>query len=110
MALGKALVLFVTLTAAGLPGLAAAQSGKQVRVSFDFRQSSTQNRDTVDAGGRVVITERGARSSGGVGVDSTQRRVRTSTGIFTIVQDGASRRCWWPVRSRTRRSPSIATT
>jgi hypothetical protein len=87
MGLGKALVLLVIL-AAGLPAPAAAQSGKQVRVSFDFRQSSTQNRDGVDAGGRVIITDRGARSSGGVGVDSTQRRVRTSTGIFTIVQDG----------------------
>lgn len=87
MALRKALALVVVL-AAGLPGLSAAQSGKQVRVSFDFRQSSTQNRDAVDAGGRVIITDRGARSSGGVGVDSTQRRVRTSTGIFTIVQDG----------------------
>ena len=87
MALRKALALVVVL-AAGLPGLSAAQSGKQVRVSFDFRQSSTQNRDAVDAGGRVIITDRGARSSGGVGVDSTQRRVRASTGIFTIVQDG----------------------
>ena len=78
----------MVVLAAGLPGLSAAQSGKQVRVSFDFRQSSTQNRDAVDAGGRVIITDRGARSSGGVGVDSTQRRVRSSTGIFTIVQDG----------------------
>ena len=87
MGVGKALTLLVIL-AAGLPGLAAGQTGKQVRVSFDFRQSSTQNRDAVDAGGRVIITDRGARSSGGVGVESTQRRVRTSTGIFTIVQDG----------------------
>jgi Bacterial type II and III secretion system protein len=87
MATAKALVLIVIL-AAGLPALAVAQSGKQVRVSFDFRQSSTQNRDAVDAGSRVIITDRGARSSGSVGVDSTQRRVRSSTGIFTIVQDG----------------------
>ena len=87
MGLGKALTLLVIL-AGGLPVLAAGQSGKQVRVSFDFRQSSTQNRDAVDAAGRVIITDRGARSSGGVGVESTQRRVRTSTGIFTIVQDG----------------------
>jgi hypothetical protein len=78
----------MVVLAAGLPGLSVAQSGKQVRVSFDFRQSSTQNRDAVDAGGRVIITDRGARSSGSVGVDSTQRRVRSSTGIFTIVQDG----------------------
>ena len=68
---------------------AGAQSGKQVRVAFDFRQSSTQNRDAVDGSGRVIITDRGGtRSPGRVGVDSTQRRVQTSSGMFTIVQDG----------------------
>lgn len=88
MTLVRALVLVVAL-GTGLPGIADAQSGKQVKVAFDFRQSSTQNRDAVDGSGRVVITDRGgARSSGRVGVDSTQRRVQTSTGIFTIVQDG----------------------
>src|SRR5262245_10479371 len=74
---------------AGSSAVAGAQSGRQVRVSFDFRQSSTQSRDAVDGSGRVIITDRaGTRSSGRVGVDSTQRRVQTSTGIFTIVQDG----------------------
>src|SRR5262245_30023647 len=88
MALARLLALLVIL-GVGLLGPATAQTGKQVRVSFDFRQSSTQSRDAVDASGRVVITERGGgRSSGKVGVDSTQRRVQTSTSIFTIVQDG----------------------
>jgi hypothetical protein len=88
MVMVRALALMVVLVAA-LPGPIGAQSGKQVKVSFDFRQSSTQNRDAVDASGRVIITDRsGARSSGRVGVDSTQRRVQSSTGIFTIVQDG----------------------
>ena len=88
MTLVRALVLVVAL-GTGLPGITDAQSGKQVKVAFDFRQSSTQNRDAVDGSGRVVITDRGgARSSGRVGVDSTQRRVQTSTGMFTIVQDG----------------------
>jgi len=68
---------------------ADAQSGRQVKISFEFRQSSTQNRDAVDGSGGVIITDRGgARSSGRVGLDSTQRRVQTSTAIFTIVQDG----------------------
>ena len=86
-----AILAFVLVLAllTGSSGFAGAQSGKQVRVTFDFRQSSTQSRDAVDGSGRVVITDRGgARSSGRVGVDSTQRRVQTSTGIFTIVQDG----------------------
>lgn len=78
----------VLVMGAGSHGAATAQSGKQVRVSFEFRQTSTQNRDAVDGSGRVIITDRGARSSGRVGVDSTQRRVQTSTGMFTIVQDG----------------------
>jgi type II/III secretion system protein len=76
----RVLVLLLVM-AAGSHGAATAQSGKQVRVSFEFRQTSTQNRDAVDGSGRT-------RSSGRVGVDSTQRRVQTSTGMFTIVQDG----------------------
>ena len=84
----RILAVAVALLAA-LPGSTDAQSGRQVRVAFDFRQSSTQSRDAVDASGRVIITDPGgARGSGRVGVDSTQRRVRSSTGIFTIVQDG----------------------
>ncbi len=69
----------VLVTFSGSLGDATAQSGKQVRVSFEFRQTSTQNRDAVE--GRT-------RSSGRVGVDSTQRRVQTSSGMFTIVHDG----------------------
>src|SRR5215813_11041765 len=84
----RAVALVVALLA-GSSGFAGAQSGRQVRVAFDFRQTSTQSRDAVDGSGRVIITDRsGARASGRVGVDSTQRRVQTSTGIFTIVQDG----------------------
>ena len=88
MTIGRALVLLVAWLIAS-PEPVAAQSGKQVKVVFEFRQTGTQNREAVDGSGRVVITDRaGARSSGRVGVDSTQRRVQTSTGIFTLVQDG----------------------
>jgi hypothetical protein len=81
-----ALALLVALLGGWLP--VSAQSSKQIKVLFEFRQSTTQSRGAVDGSGRVVITERGARSSGGVAVDSTQRRTQTSTGIFTLVQDG----------------------
>ena len=88
MTSGLARFLLVVLLA-GWPSHVAAQSGKQVKVVFEFRQTGTQSRDAIDGSGRVVITDRGdTRSSGRVGVDSTQRRVRTSTSIFTIVQDG----------------------
>lgn len=81
------LVLF--LLAAGGPAPLAAQSGKQVKVSLDFRQSGTQSRDAVQGGGRVIITERGSvRPSGRVGVESSERRVTQTRGIFTLVQDG----------------------
>jgi Bacterial type II and III secretion system protein len=82
------LALFLVLLAGCLESV-AAQSGKQVRVTFEFRQVGTQQRDAVDAGGRVIITERGdARGAGRVGATSTERRVQTSTSIFTLVQDG----------------------
>jgi len=82
------LVLLAVLLA-GWPDPVAAQGGKQVKVVFEFRQSGTQSRDAVEGSGRVVITDRGGtRSSGRVGVDSAQRRTQTSTGIFTLVQDG----------------------
>jgi len=82
-ALAVALVLV-----SGSPGDVAAQSGKQVRVSFEFRQSSTQSRDAVAGSGGVIVTDRGTSASGRVGVNSTQRRVQSSSSIFTIVQDG----------------------
>lgn len=78
--------MFVVLLGGWLP--VAAQSSKQVKILFEFRQSSTQSRGAVDGSGQVVITDRGARSMGGVAVDSTQRRTQSSTGIFTLVQDG----------------------
>ena len=83
----RALALVLVLLSASF-GDVAAQSGKQVRVSVEFRQSSTQSRDALAGSGGVIVTDRGARSSGRAGVDSTQRRVQTSSAIFTIVQDG----------------------
>lgn len=82
----RALALLVVLLGGWLP--LSAQSSKQVKVLFEFRQSATQSRGAVDGSGRVVITDRGARGSGDVVLDSTQRRTQTSTGIFTLVQDG----------------------
>src|SRR3989441_5617291 len=80
-------LLAVLLT--GWPDSVSAQGGRQVKVVFEFRQSATQSRDAIEGSGRVVITDRGGtRSSGRVGVDSAQRRTQTSTGIFTLVQDG----------------------
>jgi hypothetical protein len=78
------LVLVLSLV---VPG--AAQGTRQIRVAMDFRQTAEQSRDTVQGRGSVIITERGsARPRAGVGAESTERRVRRSSGVFTLVQDG----------------------
>jgi len=71
------------------PAALGAQSTKQIKVVFEFRQSGTQSRDAGQGSGRVIITERGrARPSGRIGIESTERKITTTTGLFTIVQDG----------------------
>ena len=83
------LALTLALLAAGWPVVVPAQPGKTVKVSLDAQQSGTQSREGVRGSGRVVITERGGtRPSGKVGVESSERRVTQTTGIFTLVQDG----------------------
>ena len=87
--MARLLALVLVALVSGMPPPLLAQSGKQVKVNFDFRQSGTQSRDAVQGSGRVIITDRGsARPSGRVGVESTERRVTQTRGIFTIVQDG----------------------
>ena len=78
------LVLVLSLV---VPG--AAQGTRQIRVAMDFRQTAEQSRDTVQGRGSVIITERGsARPRAGVGAESTERQVRRSSRVFTLVQDG----------------------
>jgi type II/III secretion system protein len=86
----RVLVVFVCcalLAALSSPG--AGQSARLVRVAVQFEHSGQQSRESVQGQGRVIITERGqVRPRGSVGAGSSQSRVRTSTGIFTLVQDG----------------------
>lgn len=85
VAAGLTLVLLAVLGPAALHG----GSARQVKVVLEFRESGAESRDAVQGSGRVIITERGsARTSGGIAVESTDRKVTRSTGIFTIVQDG----------------------
>lgn len=68
---------------------AVAQTGRNVRVSVEFRQSGTASRDGAGAGGGVIVTERGGvRSRVRGGATSTEVRSRSTTGVFTLVQDG----------------------
>jgi hypothetical protein len=68
---------------------AAAQSSRAVRVSVEFRQTGTASRDSVGAGGGVIVTERGGvQSRVRGGAECTDVRRRSTTGVFTLVQDG----------------------
>lgn len=81
--------LVLVLLVPACPAALRAQGTAQVKVVLEMRQAGHQSRDAVQGSGRVIITEPGsARSSGRLGVESTERTVTRSTGIFTIVQDG----------------------
>lgn len=84
----RALVAVVVLLASLLAVTAMAQTPPHVRVAIDFRQAVTSTRDAVQGRGRVVITERGTRGRAGVGVDSTEKRTRHSSGVFTVLRSG----------------------
>jgi type II secretory pathway component GspD/PulD (secretin) len=86
----RVLVVFVSsalLAALSSPG--AGQAPRLVRVAVQFQHSGQQSREGVQGQGRVIITERGqVRPRASAGAGSSQSRVRTSTSIFTLVQDG----------------------
>jgi len=66
-----------------------AQTLRNVRVSVEFRQSGTTVSQGGGASGGVIVTERGGVSSRTrVGGESREVRSRSSTGVFTLVQDG----------------------
>ena len=78
----RRLILLIALVLA-LP--AAAQAPRQIRVAVEFRQASQQSRDAVQGSGGVIITEGGqAQPQAGVGVESSQRRLQRSSGVFTL--------------------------
>jgi hypothetical protein len=83
----RRLFLFALATLTTAPAL--AQTGRNVRVSVEFRQTGTVSRDGAGAGGGVIVTERGGvRSRVRAGAESTDVRSRSSAGVFTLVQDG----------------------
>lgn len=83
----RSLAALVVLVATG----AGAQSvaSRHVRVAIELRQSAATDRDALRGGGDLVITERGiGGSSARLGAESRTTRVKRSSGIFTVVQDG----------------------
>lgn len=79
---------FLLLILTATPSL-VAQTTKQIRVVVESQQTGMRSRDAAQGTGRMVITQQGrSRASGGIALESTERTVTASTGIFTIVQDG----------------------
>lgn len=83
----RTLAVWLVLAACAL---ASAQATKQVKVLLEFRQTAAQNRDALESGGSIVIERRGGGASADLGATSRETRVRRSTGIFTLVQDGGA--------------------
>jgi type II/III secretion system protein len=82
----RRLVLLLMLV---LVAPAEAQGPRHIRIAVEFRQTAEQSREAVGGGGSVIITERGRlHPRAGAGADGIERRVRRSTGVFTLVQDG----------------------
>ncbi|MEX2220629.1 MAG: hypothetical protein WEG40_02430 [Candidatus Rokuibacteriota bacterium] len=78
----------------GLAGLAAAQSGRQVKVLLEFKQQTQGARQGVQGRGGIIVEEgRGdvrTRGRGGLTMEDTTTRVTRSSGLFTVVQDGGA--------------------
>lgn len=89
----SALTLLLALVLAATP--AAAQSTRQVKVLLEFQQQARSSRQGGGGQGNVIIEQRKSgdprvRGRGGLGVEDTTMRVTRSSGLFTVVQDGAA--------------------
>jgi hypothetical protein len=75
-----------------LPGTAAAQPARMVKVVIEMAQDTVASQQGVQGGAGVVVRPEGgntrARVRGGVAVQDTTTRTRRSVGIFTVVEDG----------------------
>ena len=74
---------------------AGAQSTRQVKVRLEFQQQAQSSRQGVGGQGNVIVEQRRSgdprvRGRGGLAVEDTTTRVTRSSGLFTVVQDGAA--------------------
>ena len=88
--LGLPLLLVLVLAASPAGG----QGTRQVKVVLEFQQHAQSSRQGVGGqGGVIVESPRGGdprvRSRGGLAVEETTTRITRSSGLFTVVQDGA---------------------
>jgi hypothetical protein len=73
----------------GAASQSQSQSRRQIKVILESQQSGTQNQEGLGASGSVIIRKGNAYPSGRITGGDRQTTVQRSTGIFTLVQDGA---------------------
>jgi hypothetical protein len=71
---------------------AAAGPLRNVKVAVQFERTSDSRTEGADASGRLIVTERKVSGRGRVTVEDTSTRIRQTTSIFSIIQDGAEGR------------------
>ena len=84
MAAAAALSLIV-----GVAAQSGSQSRRQIKVIVESQQSGTQNQEGLGGSGSVIIRKGNAYPSGRITGGARETTVQRSTGIFTLVQDGA---------------------
>jgi Bacterial type II and III secretion system protein len=72
----------------GVAARSEPQSRRQVKVLVESQQSGTQNQESLQGSGSVIIRKGNVSPSGRVTGGDRQTTVQRSTGIFTLVQDG----------------------
>jgi hypothetical protein len=86
--------LSLLLVAALAVAPVAGQGTRQVKVVLEFQQQTQSSRQGVGGQGTVIVDQRRSgdprgRSRGGLAVEESTTRVTRSSGLFTVVQDGA---------------------
>jgi hypothetical protein len=86
------LPLLLVLVLAATP--AGGQGTRQVKVVLEFQQQAQSSRQGAGGQGGILVEERRGddprvRSRGGLAVEETTTRITRSSGLFTVVQDGA---------------------
>ncbi len=73
-------------------GTAGAAEPRNVKVALQFESSSINRVTAADPAGRVIATGRGVRGRGRLTVEDSRTRVRQTTSLFVVVQDGGEGR------------------
>ena len=73
-------------------GTAGAAGPPNVKVALQFESASSNRVTAADPAGRVIATGRGVRGHGRLTVEDSRTRVRQTTSLFVVVQDGGEGR------------------